>query len=55
MIYISSSFRLCRQLLRLQVHIVYKKTTIPKPNGYESTKQLVAYETVRQNNLGRYL
>ena len=30
------------------------KTTIPKPNGYESTKQLVAYETDAGNDLGRY-
>ena len=30
------------------------KTTIPKPNGYESTKQLVAYETDSGNDLGRY-
>ncbi len=31
-----------------------KKTTIPKPNGYESTKQLVAYDTDAGNDLGRY-
>ena len=30
------------------------KTTIPKPNGYENTKQLVAYETDSGNDLGRY-
>ena len=30
------------------------KTTIPKPNGYESTKQLVAYDTDAGNDLGRY-
>ena len=30
------------------------KTTIPKPDGYESTKQLVAYETDAGNDLGRY-
>jgi len=30
------------------------KTTIPKPNGLESTKQLVAYETDAGNDLGRY-
>ena len=30
------------------------KTTIPKPTGYESTKQLVAYETDSGNDLGRY-
>ena len=30
------------------------KTTIPKPNGYESTKQLIAYETDSGNDLGRY-
>jgi len=30
------------------------KTTIPKPNGYESTTQLVAYETDAGNDLGRY-
>ena len=30
------------------------KTTIPKPNGYESTKQLVAYETNAGPDLGRY-
>jgi len=30
------------------------KTTIPKPNGFESTKQLVAYDTDAGNDLGRY-
>ena len=30
------------------------KTTVPKPNGYESTKQLVAYDTDAGNDLGRY-
>ena len=30
------------------------KTTIPKPNGYESTNQLVAYETDAGNDIGRY-
>ena len=30
------------------------KTTIPKPNGYEGTKQLVAYDTDAGNDLGRY-
>jgi len=30
------------------------KTTIPKPDGFESTKQLVAYDTDAGNDLGRY-
>ena len=35
-------------------NITTVKTTIPKPNGYESTKQLVAYDTDAGNDLGRY-
>jgi len=33
---------------------ITNKTTIPKPHGYESTKQLVAYDNDQGTNLGRY-
>ena len=33
---------------------ITNKTTIPKPHGYESTKQLVAYDNDDGVNLGRY-